>query len=152
MVFLLCLRVPSWREIRYVYSAILSWFEFIPNKRYIFLCVCVSAQLLTGTGCDTWSSFKQRISGLNFEFSFCSTSYHTEFKKPCLLYYLLKKEKKWIHAFSMMITVVACVFIVCVCFYIYACIYIYIYIKCVCIWKVFLSFAVCFQENWYFVI
>ena len=37
---------------------------------------------------DTWSNFKQGLTGLNSEFSFSWTGCHTKFKERSLQYYL----------------------------------------------------------------
>ena len=51
--------------------------------RYIFTHPSILARR------DTRSNFKQKLTGLNSEFSFSYTSCHTKVKEPSLLYYLL---------------------------------------------------------------
>ena len=43
----------------------------------------------TRVGCDTWSIFKRSFTGLNAEFSFSETGWHTKSKLPSQLNYLI---------------------------------------------------------------
>ena len=83
-------------------------FNEICIYKFIYICVCVcvcviinTIQLLqwriliyiftnpsTRAGYDTWSIFKQSLTGLNLEFSFSYTSHLTKAEEPSLPHYL----------------------------------------------------------------
>ena len=54
----------------------------------IYEYIYIFTKPFTQAGSDTISIFKLSLTGLNSEFSFFLTSFHTKVKEPSLLYYL----------------------------------------------------------------